>query len=364
MTKQLRRLQQNMQEAQIDVSFLQSPENVVYFSGYESNPHERVLALIVFADSDPFLFTPALEEEDARQSGWPYDVYSYQDHESPFDIIEQAIKKKHSSILKIGVEEETLPLGRFKQLSTRFSESAYKDLTSMLQKLKLIKTSDEIHKMKEAGRTADLALKIGFDSLREGITEQEVVAEIEYQLKKQGVSEMSFSTEVLFGGHAASPHGVPGNRKLKKNEFVLFDLGTIHEGYASDVTRTVAFGSPSQKEREVYEVVLKAHMEALKAVRPGVRASQLDAIAREVIEQAGYGNYFTHRLGHGIGKSIHEFPSIMQGNDLVLQEGMCFSIEPGIYIPDSVGVRIEDCMYVTADGCVPFTHTPKEYQEL
>src|SRR5699024_6824032 len=122
------------------------------------------------------------------------------------------------------------------------------------------------------------------------------------EMKKKGVSEMSFSTLVLFGDHAASPHGNPGNRQLKKNEFVLFDLGVIYDGYASDVTRTIAFGEISAKEEEIYQIVLEANKTAQEAVKPGMRAGELDEIARKVIEDAGYGEYFTHRLGHGIGK--------------------------------------------------------------
>lgn len=364
MHKQLQHLQTNMKKQNIDVVFLQSPDNVAYFSHYFSEPHERVLGLVVFADADPFLFTPALEAEDARSSGWSCEVYSYQDHEDPFDLIARAIENSASSIKTIGLEEDVLPIKRYKELSSYFMDSQYVDVTSLLQQMKLIKTKEEYAKMREAGKTADLALKIGYQSLREGITEQEVAAEIEYQLKKEGVPEMSFSTEVLFGDHAASPHGVPGNRRLKKGEFVLFDLGTMHEGYASDVTRTFAFGEVSEKEKEVYQIVLNAHTLALEAVRPGVTASELDHIARQVIEEAGYSEYFTHRLGHGIGQSIHEYPSIMEGNDLEIQEGMCFSIEPGIYIPGSVGVRIEDCVCVTKDGCIPLTRTPKEYTEI
>lgn len=364
MNSQLQRLQITLKERQIDAVFLQSPVNVAYFSDFESDPHERVLALVAFSDQDPFLFTPALEADDARQSGWLYDIYSYHDHEDPFIIIQQAIMERRSSLSTIGLEEDSLSLSRFKELLKLFPNAAYEDVTSLLQELKVVKTPEEIEKMKQAGRTADLALKIGFDSLREGITEQEVVAEIEYQLKKQGVSEMSFATEVLFGDHAASPHGVPGERQLQKNELVLFDLGTIHEGYVSDVTRTVAFGTVSDEHKHIYDVVLQAYLTAFNMVRPGVPVSDLDAAARKVIEDAGYGPYFTHRLGHGIGKLIHEFPSVMQGNDLILQEGMCFSIEPGIYIPGSIGVRIENCVYVTKDGCVSFTHTPKEYREI
>lgn len=213
--------------------------------------------------------------------------------------------------------------------------------------------------MIEAGKWADKALEIGFNAIGEGVEEQEIVAVIEYELKKMGIKNMSFETMVLTGDNAASPHGTPGDRKIEKNDLILFDLGVVYEGYTSDVTRTVAFGEPSQQAKDIYNLVLEANEAAIAAVKPGITAGELDRIARDVISEAGYGKYFNHRLGHGLGSNVHEFPSIMGGNDLVIEEGMCFSIEPGIYVPGVAGVRIEDCVYVTADGCEVLTHTPK-----
>ena len=173
---------------------------------------------------------------------------------------------------------------------------------------------------------------------------------------------MSFDTIVLAGDNAANPHGAPGERKIVPNELVLFDLGVIWKGYCSDATRTVAYQKPTALQEKIYQIVLEAQLAAQNFVRPGVTAAQIDQVARNVIEKAGYGKYFNHRLGHGIGTTVHEFPSLVEGNDLVIEEGMCFSIEPGIYIPGEVGVRIEDCVHVTHNGCESFTQTPKELQ--
>ena len=179
-------------------------------------------------------------------------------------------------------------------------------------------------------------------------------------MKKQGVEKMSFDTMVLTGNNAANPHGIPGTNKIENNSLLLFDLGTDMHGYASDMTRTVAVGKPDQFKKDIYELCLEAQLTAQEFIKPGVLASEVDAAARNVIEKAGYGEYFNHRLGHGIGMTCHEFPSIMEGNDMEIQEGMCFSVEPGIYIPGKVGVRIEDCGHVTKSGFEVFTHTPKE----
>ena len=358
-------LQEFMISENIDVIYLDNPNTVAYFTGFESNPHERIVAYIL-TQKDDFLFVPTLEKEEAMQRSNVETVYSYNDSEDPWKIIAQEVSKLiDKKIDSYCIDETTMTVERDNKLRHAFLDIhkntiTTNDISSVIEQMRLVKTEDEIEKMIASGKLADEALQIGIDSLVEGITEQEVAAIIDMEMKKKGVSEMSFSTLVLFGDHAASPHGNPGERQLKPNELVLFDLGVIYNGYASDVTRTVAFGEVNKKEKEVYDIVLEAQRTAQAAVKPGMRAGELDIIARQVIENAGYGEYFTHRLGHGIGKTAHEFPSINAENDTILEPGMCFSIEPGIYIAGEVGVRIEDCVYVTEDGCEPFTFMDKE----
>ncbi|KGO31667.1 dipeptidase, partial [Oenococcus alcoholitolerans] len=238
------------------------------------------------------------------------------------------------------------------------------DLTPVIERLRLIKESDEIEKLKQAGHDADLAFEAGFKALKAGKSELQIAAELEYATKSRNVPEMSFGTLVQTAEHAADPHGETSSLPLKNNALVLFDLGTVYKGYISDASRTVALGTPSDHMREVHQIVLEAQLAAQAAVKPGKTAAEIDKTARDIIEKAGFGQYFIHRLGHGMGMSEHEFPSIMQGNDLVLEPGMCFSIEPGIYIPNDLGVRIEDCVYVTKDGCEPFTHMSKKLQQF
>lgn len=364
MEQKLAALKKWLNHANIDAVFLNDPLNIAYFSGYKSNPHERLIALLVFADADPFLFTPALEKEDAKNSSWKYDVFSYLDNEDPWKIIADAIKKRSPSLDLLAVEKDFLIVDRYEKMILSFPSVTFTDISPMIQKSKLIKSSAEIERMVEAGKWADIAFKIGFNAIEEGASEQAIVAEIEYKLKKLGIKEMSFETMVLAGDNAASPHGIPGNRQIQKNEFVLFDLGVVYGGYTSDATRTVAFGNPSKEARKIYDIVLDAHNAALNAIKPGITAGELDSIARTVITKKGYGPYFNHRLGHGIGSSIHEAPSIIEDSQLVIQEGMCFSIEPGIYVPGVAGVRIEDCVHVTQNGFEVFTHTPKMYTSI
>lgn len=366
MAQKLKLLQQYMKSENVDLVYLDNPTTVAYFTNFESNPHERIVALIV-SQKDHFLFVPSIERDEAISRSNVEMVFSYDDEENPWAIIaEEATKIVDKNIESYCIDEITTTVERDKKLrqalleETGLTTFSSDDISSVIEQMRVIKTEDEIQKMIRAGELADEALQIGIDALKEGISEQEVVAIIDMEMKKRGVSEMSFTTLVLFGEHAASPHGNPGERKLKANEFVLFDLGVIYNGYASDVTRTIAFGDVDERKQEIYEVVLEAQRTAQEAVKPGMRAGELDQIARKVITDAGYGEYFTHRLGHGIGKTAHEYPSINGSNEIILEPGMCFSIEPGIYIQGDVGVRVEDCVYVTEDGCEPFTSMDKE----
>ena len=359
MRAKLVQLQNYMSTENIDVIYLDNSNTVAYFTNFESNPHERIVAYIV-TQNDDFLFVPTLEKEEAIEQSNVENIYTYSDEENPWKTISKQTFEIINEINLVCTDEETLTVARYQQLQDAFNTTNFEDIGSFIDQMRVVKTQDEIDKMIVAGELADKALQIGMDSLIEGISEQEVAAIIDMEMKKRGVSEMSFPTLVLFGDHAASPHGDPGERQLKQNELVLFDLGVIYNGYASDVTRTIAFGEISNEEKEVYEVVLKAQRAAQKAVKPGMRAGELDQIARKVIEDAGYGEYFSHRLGHGIGKTAHEFPSIHGTNETILERGMCFSIEPGIYIPGKVGVRIEDCVYVTENSCLSFTSVNKE----
>lgn len=352
-------LQDEMKSENLDLLYYDDPLVVSYLTGFESDPHERVLAVLLFQDA-LWMICPAMEYPSVKTIKEAQLVLPYKDENSPWAILKEALDHSPKQVTRIGISEDTLSVARYHSLRSVFKEAEFENSTSLIQNKRVIKQPHEITIMKEAGDLADKALKVGIDYLKNGISEEEVVAKIEYEMKKIGVADMSFSTMVLFGDHAASPHGTPGKRQLQPGELVLFDLGVVHKGYTSDVTRTVAYGEVSEKAKEIYHIVLEAQEMAQKTVKAGMTTGELDAVARTVIEEAGYGEYFTHRLGHGLGKSVHEFPDVAPNVTVELKNGMCFSIEPGIYIENSVGVRIEDCVYVTDNGAVPFTHTPKE----
>lgn len=331
------------------------PITINYLTGYYSNPHERYMFLFLFADQEPLLFLPEMDAGRAKATV-TFPVVSYVDAENPWEKIKAVLPK--TAVDRLAIEFDNLNVTKLRGLETIFT-STLVNLTPTINLLRLIKSADEIAKMHAAGLLADKALQVGLDNISLDRTETDIIASIEFEMKKLGYG-MSFDTMVLTGDNAANPHGIPGANRIANDSLLLFDLGIAADGYMSDMTRTVAVGQPDQFKKDIYQLCLEAQLTAQDFIKPGVTASEVDATARSVIEKAGYGEYFNHRLGHGIGMDLHEFPSIMAGNDLVIEEGMCFSVEPGIYIPGQVGVRIEDCGVVTKDGFEVFTHTPKD----
>lgn len=362
----LGKLRQWLEKSDYDIAFISNPISIAYFTGYSMDPHERIFALLVFKEAEPFLFTPALNVEEAKASSWNGDVFGYLDSENPWAIIADKVKQRVQQTKKWAIEKDDLSVAHYQLLHSQFPNADFNgDVSSFIQKIRLFKTPAEIEQLKAAGAEADFAFKIGFNAIKTGATERSIAGQIDYQLKLQkGVMQESFETICQAGANAANPHLGPTMNRVKPNELVLFDLGTMHNGYASDSSRTVAYGQPTDKQKEIYEVDREAQQAAIEAAKPGITAEELDSVARDIITKAGYGKYFIHRLGHGIGMNVHEFPQIVQGNSQVLQEGMCFSIEPGIYIPGFAGVRIEDCGVVTKDGFETFTHTDKSLKVL
>ncbi|MEK6454999.1 Xaa-Pro peptidase family protein [Caldifermentibacillus hisashii] len=363
MKKRIERFAKWLEQETIDAAILTSTENVFYFSEFYSDPHERLLAIVLFPHAEPFLVCPQMEEETAKAAGFEQMIIGYKDTDDPWEKVFAEMKKRASgSVAKIAIEKSHMNVERYEILRKAFPSVRFIQAEEKLNELRAVKDPGELEKLRKACELADFAIDVGIHAIKDGASELAIVAEIEYELKKKGVEQMSFATTVLSGPKAASPHGSPDLTKVQKGQLVLFDLGVIYEGYCSDITRTVAFGEIDDEAVRIYETVRKAQEAAVLATKPGVTCANLDLTARKIIQDAGYGEYFTHRLGHGLGISIHEFPSVTETNPLVLAEGMVFTIEPGIYIPNRVGVRIEDSVAVTATGVEVLTKYPKELQ--
>ncbi|OLS41428.1 Xaa-Pro peptidase family protein [Bacillus sp. MRMR6] len=360
MNDRLHKLQDWMKEENIEVSFITSTENVFYLSGFYTTPHERLLALVVFQEEEPFLVCPGMEIHDAKRSGWAHEIIGFSDIDQPWDLIMRAIKNRIKVVNKVSIEKEHMNVERYEQLSRLFPQAVSVSAEEKLRTLRMIKDEKELKIIEEACALADYAIEVGCSEITEGKTELDILNAVEFALKKKGVTEMSFSTMVLTGVNAASPHGNPGQTKIKKGDLVLFDLGVVVDRYCSDITRTVAYGDINDKQKEIYDTVLKAQLAAIEASVPGAAAAEVDQTARKIISDAGYGEYFPHRLGHGLGISVHEYPSLTETNPLVIEAGMVYTIEPGIYVPEVAGVRIEDDVFITGDGAKVLTKFPKE----
>lgn len=350
-----------MNERGVEVMLVTSPPNVFYLTGFDCHPYERFMALCLQASGGAALFVPTLEKDQAEKTGFPH-VVTVSDIDDPMAKVREVVGD--GPFGKLAVEKQHLTVARYEQLQTVFGPEPSVAAEELLLGMRLQKDEAEIAIMKKAAEIADRSVAAAIQAIAVGKTEAEIVAVVESTMKALGASGPSFSTTVLAGANSALPHGTPGNRKIEAGDFVLLDLGAVYEGYCSDITRTVVVGEPSDEQLMIYEAVLAGNLAGIAATKPGLPAKVVDAAARQTIEALGYGEYFTHRVGHGLGIEVHEYPSVHSHNDQELVAGMVFTIEPGVYLSGLGGVRIEDDVLVTENGVEVLTQYPKELQML
>ncbi len=269
---------------------------------------------------------------------------------------------KYHNVKTCALESMTLTLSRAETFRKIQGVEFLTDntLSQALYDLRTVKTPDEIEKIIAAQRIAEEAYGKLLEKLSAGMTERDAAIELDFGMRRLDAEDLSFETIALTGAHTSMPHGVPDDRVIQKGDFVLFDFGATVDGYHSDMTRTVCIGQPTGEMREVYEIVRKAQEAARDAAKPGISGKDLDATARQIIEEAGYGDAFGHALGHGVGLEIHEFPVAAPARDTLMEPGNVVTIEPGIYLPGKFGVRIEDFVEITEGGCHTLTGIPNE----
>ncbi len=241
-------------------------------------------------------------------------------------------------------------------LAEKINLSDYERIT---EKLRIIKNNDEVTNITKAQEIADKAFGELLKQIKTGMTTKEIAALLDYKMSLYGSEEPAFSTIIVNEDESADCHGVPSDKKIKNGDLILFDFGATFNGYRSDITRTIAVGSISEEKKEIYDIVLQAHNEAVKKLKPGVLCSELDEISRKCFKEHGLEEYFIHSLGHGVGLDIHEAPSLSKKSDVVLQEGMIVTIEPGLYFKDKFGIRIEDTYLITENGSKSLTNIQK-----
>ncbi|WP_068775166.1 Xaa-Pro peptidase family protein [Paenibacillus sp. FJAT-26967] len=357
MNERLKQLTGYMEQNSLDAVIITLPRHVYYLTGFASDPHERFLGLVLVNGQDPFLLVPALDEEAAVQASSVKRVHTHQDTDSAYEILQGLLP---AGLDAVGIEAEQWTLSRYEQLRGSVKAGRFTAVDEQLRNMRVIKTPEEVVLMRRAAEVVEEVLRRGLEKVKIGTAEIDIVAELEYQMKKLGAQGPSFSTMVLTGAASALPHGVPGSRIINQGDLLLFDLGVYLNGYASDITRTFIVGEASDEQRRIYETVLAGNRAGIEAVRPGATFASVDAAARSTIEEAGYGVYFNHRLGHGLGLDVHEYPSVHGRNEEVLRAGMTFTIEPGIYVQGTGGVRIEDEVLVTDSGVDVLTSFPKD----
>ena len=346
-----------LREGGADALLLFHGADIGFYTGFSIGPGERLAAALIPSDGESVLVVNELEGELRGQKPWIEDVDVWLEHESPVETLAQNIERLGLAGAVIGLAEDA-PWGWVNRLKERLPAVHFVDASMHLGEVRMVKSQQELEWMRMACAILDRALETSFERLHTGMTEKELASILASEIQSLG-GAVGFGL-ILFGERAALPHGQPSERKLEPRDAILVDTGAIVRGYYSDLTRTVFYGEPTDRQREIYQVVHDANKAAYEAVRPGVTCESLDEIARNVIEDAGYGEYFIHRLGHGIGLQVHERPYIVRNNGLELEPGMTFTIEPGIYVVGEIGVRVEDTVVCTTAGCERLTRLSRD----
>ncbi|HXV65547.1 MAG TPA: Xaa-Pro peptidase family protein [Vicinamibacteria bacterium] len=344
-----------MAEAGLGAVYIESGSSLFYYTGVRWGQSERMFAMVMPREGEPAFVCPAFEEARARELiRFGDDVRTWEEHESPYALVAKILTDRGVRTGKIGIEERV----RFFLADGIQKECPALEMVTadpVTVGCRVIKSDAELALMKRANEITIEAYKAAVASLQEGMTHVEVSGIISSAFQKMGVQG---GAGVQFGEYSAFPHGSREPQTLKEGDIVMMDGGCGVEGYRSDITRTVVFGKPGDRQRQLWDLERKAQDAARDAVRPGVPCEAIDAAARKVITDGGFGpdyKYFTHRVGHGIGLDGHEWTYLVRGNKTPLAPGMCFSNEPGIYLYGEFGVRLEDCFHVTEDGGELFT---------
>ncbi len=341
-----------------DAVLVTDPYNMQYISGFsggEGYVYFSANRAVIITDSR---YTEATDKE--KKDGFVLEECTAK--RSSADILKELYEKDKPGV--IGFEDGYVTYGLYGKLCKAFDGAMLKGLGEALNDLRIIKTPEELDRLRMAEHIGDLAFEHILKVIKPGITELEIAAELEYAMKKNGAVKLSFDTIVASGYHSSMPHAVPTDKKVSEGEFITMDFGCIYESYCSDMTRTVVCGKADEDMKRMYETVLNAQLTSIKAIHSGVRGCDIHNIAAGIIDDAGYKGYFGHGLGHSVGMYIHENPRFSSKDDSVIMAGTIETVEPGIYIPGNYGVRIEDMGVVTETGYDDFAHSPKELIEL
>jgi len=364
--ERLNRLYELLGVSGLNALALNAGPSLTYLTGLSFHLSERPTLLLLAPDASPALILPELESNKALSSHIPLKTFPYGENPSTWkSVLQAACDSLCLNKRVVGVEPTRLRFLELRLLEAAAPEARFTNGEMVLASLRMSKDEQELSKMRQAVQIAQQALLATLPAIHPGISERAIAAELTLQLLRAGSEpELPFAPIIASGPNSADPHAVPGERVLQTGDLLIIDWGATYQGYTSDLTRTFAIGTVDEELLHVAEIVEQANAAGRAAGKPGLPAGQLDAAARSVIEQAGYGTFFTHRTGHGLGMEVHEPPFLFAENFLPLAEGMTYTIEPGIYLPGRAGVRIEDNVVVTAQGSQTLSDLPRHLQIL
>jgi len=339
-------------ELKIDALLVSALPNIRYLSGFTGSN----ALLLVTPDSQTLFTDPRYTIQASQECSCK--VRTVKKGELERSAVQVITRRR---LKRIGFESSRMFHEAYRRLKEEVALGvSLKPTTGVIERLRMIKTPEEIERIRRSVLTNSQAFDKTLASIRPGISEFEIASRLEFEMRQLGAEKTAFETIVAAGAHAALPHAQPSDRKVATNELLLIDMGACQDGYMSDMTRTVSVGKPSPAARKMYNSVLRAQLTALEAVRPGITAGKVDREARQVLDSEGLGKAFSHSTGHGLGLEIHEPPRLGRGEKTRLEAGMVITIEPGAYVRDVGGVRIEDTVLVTKTGCEVLTPTTKE----
>ena len=347
-----RGIRQALKDAPYDAILLTSPQNRFYVTGFHSSA-----GIALITENRALFATDFRYFEDAGAKIRDFELVMTKSGLSYTDIINQFCREE--GVEKLAFEADDMSYSQYRDYAGKLT-AALTPEGGLMARLRHIKHDFELERLEKAQRIAEAAFEKLLERIRPGVRECDIAAELEYLMRRGGAAGIAFDTIVVSGENGSLCHGVPGEREIRDGDFITMDFGAVWGGYCSDMTRTVGVGHVSDEQKKVYDVVLQAQKAGLEAARGGIIGAELHKAAADVIAAAGYGEYFGHSLGHSLGIDVHDGPGAQPTNPNPLPEGVVVTIEPGIYLPGKFGVRIEDFVVLTKDGCRNFTKAPKE----
>lgn len=344
-----------LQEKGLDAFLVSKPVNNYYLSGFTGTSSYLLITLL--ADKH-FLITDFRYKDQAEEQAKNFEIVVQ--GTSLFQTLGELFNKH--GIKKVGLDKDDITLAMYEGIKEHVPDATFFSVQDPCVEIRKIKEPEEIKLIKKAVEIADKAFLHILEYIRPGLTEAEVALELEFFMRRLGGTRNAFDTILASGKRSALPHGVATNKTIQAGDIVTMDFGTVYQGYHSDLTRTIILGTPDARQQEIYDLVLKAQEDVFKQIQPGMRGSEADSLARNIIKEAGYGENFGHGLGHGVGLEIHERPRLSLCDETILEPGMVVTVEPGIYLSGWGGVRTEDMLVITPDGCERLTRSPKVFK--